>query len=195
MNVSRRKMVKLNVMAASALWLQRPSVLTVSKTQTSVAPGGTREQQWLWLPGGAFQRHERHAQSRINSPCLLTVARPKQGSLLHQHTREDELFHVVSGFFEIQVGDQCFTGGPGLRVAAPRGVPHRWTNVGLRKGQLLSTYSPLGLEKLFASLALPIQSSGEIPEVDYGVFGPRILHHVLNAGVTRVGSTKFPAYS
>ena len=70
----------------------------------------------------------------------------------HCHTREDEVFRVVSGRFRISCGHESFDGGPGLTVVAPRGVPHRWANLTDSEARLLCIVTPGGFEGFFKDL-------------------------------------------
>lgn len=54
-----------------------------------------------------------------------------------KHLHEDETFYVIEGEFEITVGDVTKAGVPGTFAYGPRNLPHRWTNVGNRRGRLL----------------------------------------------------------
>lgn len=188
MKLTRRTMIRLNLTAASALVV--PGTSFFAETwRRSASPA---DDDWFWLPGGPFTQRFGVPSAETGVCSLFTCSEPKHGSLLHQHTREDEIFEVISGSFEIEVGFQSFCGDAGFSVLAPKGIPHRWTNVGSGPGQLLSTYSPGGLEKTFLSLGVPIVTPSETPVVDMSVLGPRIVHHVMNAGITQAGPARFP---
>ena len=187
MQLTRRSMIRLNLMTASVLAVSGSSIFAEARNRAA-----SPADEWFWLPGGPFTRRFGIPSAERGACSLLTCSQPQQGSLLHQHTREDELFEVVRGSFEIEVGDQFFFAGAGSSVLAPKGIPHRWTNIGAVPGQLVSTYSPGGLQKTFLSLAVPIAAPSETPIVDMSVLGPRILHHVMNAGITQAGPARFP---
>ena len=78
---------------------------------------------------------------------------------MHKYQYEDESFFVVSGIFEIIVGDNTITGGPGTYVYGPRNVAHQWTNMGSGRGQLLNVYTPGGIDRFFLAVGIPIHSS------------------------------------
>lgn len=191
MQLSRRSMIRLKLMAASALVIPE-GALFADIWRNSAKPA---TDQWFWLPGGPFMPHFGVTGDERSTASLLTCAEPNHGSLLHQHTREDEVFRVLGGSFEIEVADQSFHVKKGSSILAPKGVPHRWTNIGREPGYLLSSYTPTGLEQIFLSLAVPIASPAEVPAVDISVLGPRILHDILNAGITQAGPARFSHFA
>ena len=78
---------------------------------------------------------------------------PGAGTPLHTHHREDEALYVLEGEHEIQCGDQMVRAGPGLFVFAPRGIPHRLTNVSTGPGKVLVVVSPAGFEGFWEELS------------------------------------------
>lgn len=60
----------------------------------------------------------------------------------HVHTREDEVFYVLSGRFAFVIGDRAVEAGPGDCVLAPRHLPHTWRCLGPEPGRLLSLITP-----------------------------------------------------
>lgn len=94
---------------------------------------------------------------------------PQVGPPPHRHDGFDEAFYVVSGSFELLVGDTSHTAGPGSFVFIPRGEVHTFRNVGESEGQFLGTATPGGHEMFFedadrlsASGALTLEAVLEI---------------------------------
>jgi quercetin dioxygenase-like cupin family protein len=77
---------------------------------------------------------------------------PQVGPPLHVHEREDEAFYVLEGMYEIRVGGRVIPAPPGTFAFLPRGIPHRYTNVGYRTGRLFVTITPAGFERFFEEL-------------------------------------------
>lgn len=77
---------------------------------------------------------------------------PQEGPPLHVHDRENEAYYVLSGEFEFVCGEDTFRGGAGTFVHSPRGVPHRYRNVGATAGRILFSFTPAGIERFFAEL-------------------------------------------
>ena len=72
----------------------------------------------------------------------------------HIHRTIEELFYVVSGEFELRVGDRTFRAGPGTFAAVPPGTAHGFGNPGTALATLLITISPAGVhERYFEELA------------------------------------------
>lgn len=98
---------------------------------------------------------------------------PGHGVHWHTHTREDEVFRVVAGRFRFWCGDRTVEGGEGTTIVAPRGIPHRWQNIGDTEGRLLFIVTPGGFEKFFIDVAALTQITPEIVgalERGYGSF-------------------------
>lgn len=82
---------------------------------------------------------------------LLTV--PSQGGApLHAHHKNDETLFVLSGEFTFQVGDKVSQAPEGTFLYLPRGVPHKFTNVGKTNGRLIGTFTPAGTFEFFNAL-------------------------------------------
>ena len=80
------------------------------------------------------------------------VIQPGVGPPLHVHQRENEAYYVLEGEFEFICGADVVRGGPGTFVHSPRGVPHRYRNVGPAPGRLLFGFTPGGIEAFFTEL-------------------------------------------
>lgn len=72
---------------------------------------------------------------------------------LHVHQDEDELFHVLEGALEIQVGEEIKLLKAGDIGFCPRGIPHSWKVVGDDKAKVMLSIFPAGLENMFHELA------------------------------------------
>jgi quercetin dioxygenase-like cupin family protein len=79
----------------------------------------------------------------------------------HVHTREDELFYVLAGEFDVYVGKEAFKVEAGECVFLPRFTPHAFV---IRSPRLLvlALFSPARLEEAFRSIDSPAQSL-EVP--------------------------------
>ncbi len=77
---------------------------------------------------------------------------PEVGPPLHVHEKENETYYVLDGEFEFVCGEDHVRGGPGTFVFAPRGVPHRYKNIGSAAGRMLFGFTPGGIEAFFTEL-------------------------------------------
>jgi len=78
---------------------------------------------------------------------------PGVGIPLHVHKNEDEIFKVVEGEVEFEVGDEKKILGKGDLAFCPRGIPHSWKVVGSKKAKVDLSFFPAGLEILFEELS------------------------------------------
>lgn len=92
------------------------------------------------------------AQSNGEMTVIEDVIPPGGGPPLHIHEKESESYYVLDGEFEFVCGDDYVTGGPGTFVFAPRGLPHRYNNIGTQPGRLLFGFTPGGIEAFFTEL-------------------------------------------
>jgi quercetin dioxygenase-like cupin family protein len=75
----------------------------------------------------------------------------------HVHSREDELFYVLEGEFDVYVGKDVFNGKTGECIFLPRFKPHAFVIRSLRL-RLLILFAPAGVEEAFRSMSSPAQS-------------------------------------
>ena len=74
----------------------------------------------------------------------------------HVHTREDELFYVLEGEFDVYVGEKAFNVKAGECVFMPRFRPHAFVILS-RRLRLLALFTPAGLEEVFRGMSTPAQ--------------------------------------
>ena len=71
----------------------------------------------------------------------------------HIHSREDEIFYILEGTYELHVGDELRTLSTGACAILPRDVPHGFRNVASTPSRLLFVITPGGLEDYFLAVA------------------------------------------
>jgi mannose-6-phosphate isomerase-like protein (cupin superfamily) len=86
------------------------------------------------------------------------IVPPEGGPPTHVHHKEDEIFHVLEGEFEIRCGAETLHASKGATAILPRDVPHAFRNVGGREGRLLTTITPGGFEQFFAEVSREVRS-------------------------------------
>ena len=74
----------------------------------------------------------------------------------HVHTREDELFYVLEGEFDVYVGKDAFKIKTGECVFMPRSRPHAFV-IRSHRLRLLALFTPAGLEEVFRPWSTPAQ--------------------------------------
>jgi len=74
----------------------------------------------------------------------------------HVHSREDELFYVLEGEFDVYVGEEVFNGKTGECIFLPRFTPHAFI-IRSPRLRLLILFAPAGVEEAFRSMSSPAQ--------------------------------------
>ena len=84
---------------------------------------------------------------------LMGWLKPGEGPSDHVHFNQEEIFFIVEGTYEMTVGDQTSTVGPGTIVFIPRNVVHRFKNVGDTTGCMLDWSLPGGHDHYFKAIS------------------------------------------
>lgn len=84
---------------------------------------------------------------------IENLNQPGMGIPLHLHRDEDELFYIVDGQVEFQLGDEVMKATAGTAVHFPRNTPHAFTVVGDMPAKMIMMLTPAGLEKYFEELS------------------------------------------
>src|SRR5215467_1940851 len=80
----------------------------------------------------------------------------------HVHTREDELFYVLEGEFDVYIGKEAFEVETGECVFLPRLKPHAFV-IRSPRLRVLALFTPAGLEEAFRGLSTPAERL-ELPD-------------------------------
>ncbi len=83
---------------------------------------------------------------------LEQLTPPGWGPPRHIHSREDEIFYVLEGSYDLHVGGQHRTVSAGASAILPRNVPHGFRNASLTPSRLLCVIAPGGLEEYFLAV-------------------------------------------
>ncbi|MBZ5613110.1 MAG: quercetin 2,3-dioxygenase [Acidobacteriia bacterium] len=84
---------------------------------------------------------------------LEQVTPPGWGPPRHIHSREDEIFYILEGSYELHVGRERRTVSAGASAVLPRGIPHGFRNVASTHSRLLCVITPGGFEEYFLAVA------------------------------------------
>jgi mannose-6-phosphate isomerase-like protein (cupin superfamily) len=85
---------------------------------------------------------------------MLDVVLPSgEGTPLHVHAREDEFFRVLAGRLCFWCGDDHVVLEEGGCIWLPRGIPHRFANVGTMEARAMVIVTPGGFEGFFLGVA------------------------------------------
>lgn len=75
----------------------------------------------------------------------------------HVHSREDELFYVLEGEFDVYVREEAFNVSTGECVFLPKFAPHALV-IRSPRLRVLILYTPGGLEETFGKMSAPAQT-------------------------------------
>ena len=91
---------------------------------------------------------------------LMGWLKPGEGPSDHVHFNQEEIFFIIEGTYEMTVGGQTSTVGPGTIVFIPRNVVHRFKNIGDTTGWSL----PGGQDLYFKAISHLAASGDLTPE-------------------------------
>src|SRR5262245_34496417 len=91
---------------------------------------------------------------------LMAWHKPGEGPPDHVHFSQEEMFFIVEGTYELTVGDQTSTAGPGTIVFIPRNTVHRFKNVGDTTARMLDWSLPGGQDHYFKAISDLAASDG-----------------------------------
>ena len=136
---------------------------TAPTTGYAVAAG---EGERTWIVGDTMT-FKTTGESTGGSLLLIeNLTAPGGGPPPHIHTREDEFFYVLDGTFEIRIGDEIHTLGPGGFAYAPRGTVHNFHNTAETASRILVGFTPGGIEGFFRESGRPAIDDGPAPPLD-----------------------------
>src|SRR5918912_670770 len=87
------------------------------------------EGERIWIVGDTMTLKATGQRTGGNLVLLENLTAPGGGPPPHIHTREDEFWYVLDGTFEIRMGDEVHSLGPGGFAYAPRGTVHTFRTV------------------------------------------------------------------
>src|SRR4029453_6003871 len=92
---------------------------------------------------------------------LMGYIKPGEGPGDHVHFNQEEIFFIVEGTYELTVGGQTTTAGPGTIVFIPPNVVHRFKNIGDTTGCMLDWSLPGGQDHYFKAIS-DLAASGDL---------------------------------
>jgi quercetin dioxygenase-like cupin family protein len=130
-----------------------------------VLPKGEGERIWI---AGDTLTIKGPAEATGGSLTLVEVeAAPGEGPPPHIHI-EDEALYVLEGEFEVLIGQDLHSCGPGTFAFVPRGTVHRFRCAGRSAGRILAFFAPGGMDGFFREAGRPVTGDGPPPPVDEG---------------------------
>jgi len=84
---------------------------------------------------------------------IMASHKPGEGPPDHFHYAQEECFFIIEGTYELTTGKLTRTLGPGTIVFLPRGVLHRFKNVGTTTARMLDWSLPGGQDRYFREIS------------------------------------------
>jgi len=91
---------------------------------------------------------------------LVAWHKAGEGPPDHVHFDQEEMFFILDGTYELTVANQTSTVGPGTIVFLPRGVVHRFKNIGDTTACMLDWSLPGGQDHYFKAISELAASDG-----------------------------------
>ena len=139
-----------------------PAISTSDDGRLAMAFGKHIIRIWAEDTGGSFG-------------MLEAIVPPGEGPPLHVHEREDEFFRVMSGRFGFWCADEYVELGQGGCIVLPRGIAHRFQNIGSTEGHLMVMVTPGGFEGFFPAVELGCPETPAEVDTIAAEFGLRFL--------------------
>jgi quercetin dioxygenase-like cupin family protein len=114
-----------------------------------ITPGQGRSINAFGIPMNIMLRAEETGGAFA---AIVAEFEPGQGPPPHFHHDHEEYFFVLEGEFELSVGGQNVTAGPGSMVFVPRETVHAFKYIGTTRGRLLEWGTPGGQERYFEAI-------------------------------------------
>ena len=139
----------------------------------------------VWAMGSLFEM-KLHSEETGGALGLAEVTQPPGvATPLHVHTREAEVFYVLSGTLTYEAGGELHQLSGGSTMYLPRGVPHRFRITGDMPARMLAMVFPGGLLDLYGEVGVPAgtRTVPALPDPDefarWGATAPRFGLQVL----------------
>jgi quercetin dioxygenase-like cupin family protein len=143
------------------------AMTTTTPTHTTKGHAVTAgEGERIWIVGDTMTIKSTAESTNGNLVLLENLTTPGGGPPPHIHTREDEFFYVLDGTFEIRIGDDVHTLGPGGHAYVPRNTVHNFRNTADTPSRILVGFTPGGMEGFFRESGRPATDDGPAPPLD-----------------------------
>jgi quercetin dioxygenase-like cupin family protein len=102
-----------------------------------------------WVAGDVYTMKVTAKETNGALGFIEASVPPGGGPPPHSHNSGDEAFFLLSGELEFLNGDRTFVAGAGDFIFVPRGIRHRFKNIGIHTTKMIFMFTPGGLEEVF----------------------------------------------
>ena len=141
----------------------------MNSTHTPISSGhvvSAGEGERIWIVGDTMTLKATGESTGRSLVLLENLTAPGGGPPPHIHIHEDEFWYVLDGTFEIRIGNDVHTVGPGGFAYAPRGTLHNFRNTAETPSRVLVGFTPGGMEGFFRESGRPATDDGPAPPID-----------------------------
>lgn len=150
--INRRHLIAGGTVATAAALSVRP--LVAGETAGEAFVVGQGGLAWFdVVPGERMAIHVPNGRVGGHFTVVESIAAPGAGVPPHIHNGADEYFFVQEGTLHFRCGDTEFDAPAGTSVAIPRGIAHGWVNRTDAPARVVVTFTPGGIEEMFAKIA------------------------------------------
>jgi len=136
-----------------------------------------------WFAGDVYTIKASRASTNGSLGLVEATVPPGGGPIAHAHTKTDEAFYILSGELEMLDGARRFMAHTGDFVFVPRGIRHRFKNIGVHATKVLFMFTPGGEEGVFAYGDEPQPARMPSPWTPERFATPEILRFSEESGV------------
>lgn len=133
-----------------------PASLALAATAAGIQPFAATPEGLFWfatLPGEEVAIHVPGDMVGGQFAVMESVVAPGAGAPPHVHRGVDEYFFIQEGQMHFMCDGLEFDAKAGTSVVIPRGTAHSWANLSDKPTRSLVTFTPGGVEQMFAKLA------------------------------------------
>jgi quercetin dioxygenase-like cupin family protein len=141
-------------------------VMNNTQTTTKGYAVAAGEGERIWIVGDTMTLKATGESTGGNLVLLENLTAVGGGPPPHIHAREDELFYVLDGTFEIRIGDEVHELGPGGFAFVPRGTVHSFRNTAETPSRILVGFTPGRMDGFFRESGVPAADDGPAPPLD-----------------------------
>ncbi|MEW2144065.1 cupin domain-containing protein [Micromonospora vinacea] len=105
-----------------------------------------------WVSGDIYTVKATGTDSNGSLGFIEAIVPPGGGPVAHVHFDREEAFYLLDGELEFLDGNETVMAGSGDFVLVPRGIRHRFKNIGSTAAKMVFLFASAGDEELLVAL-------------------------------------------